>query len=215
MTGFYSDCHRRLQDLHQSRALADRLEEIIVHTTFTEDDISFIAKRDFFFLSTVDPDGHPTVAYKGGAPGFVTVQDNTLVFPCYDGNGMFLSAGNIDATAKVGLLFIDFETPRKLRVQGLARIDDGSRRETAPGAVLLVRVEPVSIFMNCPRYIHRYARVETSKNVPNEDGSSPLALWKRLEIVHDALPPRDQAAVRQAGFVSLDEAHARAAAGEG
>jgi hypothetical protein len=85
MTEFYSDCHRRLQDLHQSRALADRLEEIIVHTAFTEDDIAFIAARDFFFLSTVDPDGQPTVSYKGGAPGFVTVQDNTLVFPCYDG----------------------------------------------------------------------------------------------------------------------------------
>jgi hypothetical protein len=213
MSEFYSNCHRQMQDLHQTRALADRLEEIIVHTVFTEDDISFIEKRDFFFLSTVDPDGHPTVSYKGGAPGFVTVQDNTLVFPCYDGNGMFLSAGNIDATAKVGLLFIDFETPRKLRVQGHARLDGGDRH-CAPGAVL-VRVTPASIFMNCPRYIHRYAQVETSKNVPKQDGSAPLALWKRLEIVHDVLPPQDQAAVKQAGFVSLDEAHAKAAAGEG
>jgi uncharacterized protein len=128
---------------------------------------------------------------------------------------MFLSAGNIDATAKVGLLFIDFETPRKLRVQGLARIDDGTRRETAPGAVLMVRVEPVSIFINCPRYIHRYAKVETSKHVPQADGSAPLALWKRLEIMHDALPPRDRAAAKEEGFVSLDEARARADAGEG
>jgi uncharacterized protein len=215
MAEFYSNCHRRLQDLHQSRALADRLEEIIVHTAFTEDDISFIRKRDFFFLSSVDPDGHPTVSYKGGAPGFVAVQDNMLVFPCYDGNGMFLSAGNIDATAKVGLLFIDFETPRKLRVQGLARLDDGDRRQAVPGAVLLVRVAPVSIFINCPRYIHRYAKVEMSKHVPKEDGSAPLALWKRLEMVHDALPPQDQAAVKQAGFVSLEDAHARTAAGEG
>jgi hypothetical protein len=215
MTAFYSDCHRRLQDLHQSRALADRLEEIIVHTTFTEDDISFIEKRDFFFLSTVDPDGHPTVSYKGGAPGFVTVHDNTLVFPCYDGNGMFLSAGNIDATAKVGLLFIDFETPRKLRVQGLASLDGGDRRQAVPGAVLLVRVAPTSIFINCPRYIHRYAKVETSKHVPQADGSAPLALWKRLEMVHDALPPHDQAAVKREGFVSLEDAQARASAGEG
>lgn len=102
-----------------------------MHKTFTEDEISFIEKRDFLFLSTVDPGGHPTVSYKGGAPGFVAVRDNTLVFPCYDGNGMFLSGGNLDATAKVGLLFIDFETPRRLRIQGLARLDNGERRQAA------------------------------------------------------------------------------------
>jgi uncharacterized protein len=143
------------------------------------------------------------------------VDPKTIVFPSYNGNGMFLSMGNIDATAKVGLLFIDFETPRKLRVQGLARLDGGDRRQAVPGAVLLVRVTPVSIFINCPRYIHRYAKVETSKNVPKEDGSAPLALWKRLEMVHDALPPQEQAAVKQEGFVSLEEVRARDAAGEG
>ena len=215
MADFYSDCHRRLQDIHQSRALADRLEEIIVHSEFTDDDISYIQTRDFFFLSTVDPDGQPTVSYKGGVPGFVAVRDNTLVFPCYDGNGMFLSMGNIDATAKVGLLFIDFETPRRLRVQGTARLDRGERRNAVPGAVLMVHVAPAKIFVNCPRYIHRYARLETSKHVPSGDGSSPLANWKRLEIVHDALPPKDQAAVKEAGFMSFEEVHAKAAAGEG
>jgi hypothetical protein len=214
MTEFYSDCHRRLQDAHQSRALADRLEDIIVHTAFTDDDVAFITARDFFFVSTVDPDGQPTVSYKGGAPGFVAVRDNRLVFPCYDGNGMFLSAGNIDATAKVGLLFIDLETPRRLRVQGVARLA-AAEGDTAPGALLMVHVTPVQIFMNCPRYIHRYVRLETSKNVPDTDGAAPLAHWKRLEIVHDALPPGDRAAVREAGFMSFDEVQAKTAAGEG
>jgi hypothetical protein len=123
--------------------------------------------------------------------------------------------GNIDATAKVGLLFIDFETPRRLRVQGTARLDRGERRNAVPGAVLIVDVAPAKIFVNCPRYIHRYARLETSKHVPGADGSSPLANWKRLEIVHDALPPKDQAAVKEAGFMSFEEVHAKAAAGEG
>jgi hypothetical protein len=143
------------------------------------------------------------------------VRDNTLSFPCYDGNGMFLSMGNIDATAKVGLLFIDFETPRRLRVQGVARLDGGGAGDTAPGAVLMVRVTPVQIFMNCPRYIHPHAKLATSKHVPGGDGAAPLANWKRLELVHDALPPKDRAAVKEAGFMSLEEVHARAAAGEG
>jgi hypothetical protein len=215
MSELYSDCHRQLQDRYQSRLLADRLEQVIVHSTLTESDAQFIEGRDFFFLSSVDPDGQPTVSYKGGAPGFVTIRDNTLVFPCYDGNGMFLSMGNINATAKVGLLFIDFETPRRLRVQGVAHIDDSDARERVPGAILLIRVEPTKIFVNCPRYIHRHKKIETSKHVPKQDGSAPVAQWKRLEIFHDALSSYDQEKVRDAGFISLEEAQANAAAGEG
>jgi uncharacterized protein YecE (DUF72 family) len=68
----------------------------------------------------VDGSGQPTCSYRGGDPGFVkVVEPGTIAFPSYDGNGMFLSMGNIRATAKVGLLFIDFETPHRLRVQGL------------------------------------------------------------------------------------------------
>lgn len=215
MSELYSECHRQLQDRYGSRPLADRLDQMIVHATFTEPEIALIEARDFFFLSTVDPSGHPTVSYKGGAPGFVKVEDNTLVFPCYDGNGMFLSAGNIAATAKVGLLFIDFETPRRLRVQGIARLDEGSAREGVPGAMLLVRVEPKEIFVNCPRYIHRFAKVETARHVPDAAGNAPLARWKRLEAVHDALPPKDQAAVKEAGFISLEQTEADFAAGKG
>lgn len=215
MSELYSDCHREIQDRYGARDLADRTEEAIVHDTFTEQDIAFITERDFFFLSTVDPNGHPTVSYKGGAPGFVKVENNTLVFPCFDGNGMFLSMGNIADDAKVGLLFMDFERPRRLRVQGLANLDEGPSRETVPGAQFLVRVKPLQIFVNCPRYVHKYQRVETSKYVPKDDGSAPLALWKRLEVVHDALPPEEQAAVQEQGFISLEDYQAKVDAGDG
>src|SRR5690606_6685821 len=91
MTNIFSDCHRELQERYEARALADRTVQAIVHAEFTEQDIAFISERDFFFLSTVDPNGSPTVSYKGGDPGFVRVESNTLVFPSFDGNGMFLS----------------------------------------------------------------------------------------------------------------------------
>ena len=62
------------------------------------------------FLSTVDPNGQPTCSYKGGDPGFVRVPDpQTIAWPNYDGNGMYLSMGNAAATGKVGLIFIDLE----------------------------------------------------------------------------------------------------------
>lgn len=215
MTDIYSDCHRVLQQRYDARPLADRTAAAIVHSEFTPEDIAFISARDFFFLSTVDPNGSPTVSYKGGAPGFVRVEGNTLVFPSYDGNGMFLSMGNITENPHVGLLFMDFERPRRLRVQGTAKLDEGPAREAFPGAQFLVRVAPQQIFVNCPRYVHKYQRVETSKYVPATDGSAPLALWKRLEIVHDTLTPKEQAEVEAAGFISFDEYQAKVDAGEG
>lgn len=211
----YSDCHREIQERYGQRALADRTAEAIVHSTFTEQDIAFIAERDFFFLSTVDPSGHPTVSYKGGAPGFIQVDSNELVFPCYDGNGMFLSMGNIGADPKVALLFMDFERPRRLRIQGLARLDETSPRGAYPGAMFLVRVAPLQIFVNCPRYVHKYKRIETSKYVPKEDGRAPLAQWKRLPVVQDVLSPADRDAAQQEGLLSLEEYGAKVDAGEG
>lgn len=213
MSDIFSDCHREIQDRYEARALADRTAEAIVHGEFTEQDIAFISERDFFFLSTVDPNGSPTVSYKGGAPGFVQIENNTLVFPSFDGNGMFLSLGNISHSAKVGLLFIDFERPRRLRVQGVASLVEGPN--SVPGAQLLVQVKPQQIFVNCPRYVHKHKRIETSRYVPDQEGAAPLAEWKRLEVVHDVLPPQDQAAARQQGFLSLEEYAEKVEKGEG
>ena len=76
-----------------------------------------------FFLATTDAEGCPDCSYKGGDPGFVRVIDErTLVFPSYDGNGMFKSLGNIRANPAVGLLFLNFEEPRRLRVNGTATV---------------------------------------------------------------------------------------------
>jgi hypothetical protein len=210
MRDFYSQDQRSLQDRYGTRALADRLESMIVHATFTEDDTAFIQSREFFFLSTVDASGHPTVSFKGGDPGFVKVQDNELVIPCYDGNGMFLSVGNIAADPKVGLLFIDFEKPWRMRVQGLARLEEGLAAHAVPGAILLLRIEPKQIFVNCPRYIPRYAKIESSKYNPDAQGKAPLPDWKRLKEVHDVLRPEDQQAASAEGLMSMEEAIAEA-----
>ena len=109
MADFYTDEQRELQDEFESRTLADALEAAIVTDTVPDDHRDFIESRDFFFLSTVNAAGEPTVSHKGGAPGFVRVIDeSTLAFPHYDGNGMFLSMGNVAASTKIGMLFIDF-----------------------------------------------------------------------------------------------------------
>src|SRR5690606_27353007 len=141
MSSMYGDEHRELQDRFDSRALADTLAAVTVMPALDEAAKAFIASRSFFFLSTVDGDGQPTVSYKGGAPGFVrVVDDTTIVFPSYDGNGMFLSMGNIAGQGRIGLLFIDFETPHRIRVHAEAElVTEGDLLDTYPGADLVVR----------------------------------------------------------------------------
>src|SRR2546429_7370251 len=131
------------------------------------EDRAFIERMDMFFLASADAEGRPQCSYKGGAPGFVRVLDeHTLQFPNYDGNGMFLSMGNVAVNPNVGMLFIDFVSarPARLRVGGIASIEDGDG--SYPGAQFVVRVAVTEVFPNCPRYIHRMALVERSRFVP-------------------------------------------------
>jgi predicted pyridoxine 5'-phosphate oxidase superfamily flavin-nucleotide-binding protein len=170
-----------------------------------------------FFLATVDAGGQPTCSYKGGDPGFVkVVEPATIAFPSYDGNGMFLSMGNIRATARIGLLFIDFETPHRLRVQGTASVNDRDPLLAAyPGADLVVRVAVSRIFVNCSRYVHKYQRVRSSRYVPRAQCETPFAEWKRIDVVQEVLPPRDAGKTAKAGgTITVEEYEAKLAAGE-
>ncbi len=216
MTSLYSDAHRALQREFGTQKLADRLDTQWVHEAIQPEEAAFIASRDMLFLSTVDPDGMPTVSYKGGAQGFVKVPDqSTLVFPGFDGNGMFYSMGNIAGQAKVGLLFIDFETPHRVRVQGRARVlrDDPLMGEYVE-AKYLVRVDVEKIWVNCPRYIHAYRKLAQNKYVPMPDRVTPLASWKRLDLTADVISDDDKARVAQEGPLDLPAYEALAARGE-
>jgi len=207
MSRIFGDQHRALQDRFDSRRMADRIEQIGVKTEFGPAEKAFIEARDMFFLSSVDHRGRPTVSYKGGDAGFVRVLDErTLAFPTYDGNGMHYSTGNIAGNAEVGLLFIDFETPHRIRVQGRATVAaDDPLRDTWKEAELVVRVELSELWQNCPRYIHRYQKVKPSRYVPRDEFETPLCEWKRIDGLQDVLRPHELAAVEQAGNISFDE----------
>ena len=191
----YHSGMRQLQDRCDTRQLADRLDEKLARTTFTADDRAFIESRTLFFLATADSSGRPDCSYKGGAPGFVRVTDaDELAFPSYDGNGMFRSLGNVVVNPAVALLFIDFERPDRLRVNGSARIaeSDPLLAEFA-GAQFIVRVRAERIFPNCPRYIHRMTIAESSPYVPRADYTPPIPRWKRFDDFADVLPHDDPA----------------------
>jgi predicted pyridoxine 5'-phosphate oxidase superfamily flavin-nucleotide-binding protein len=188
----YHEGSRDLQDRFGARKLADRLVEVIVREAFTDADRSFIESRPMFFLATADLEGRPECSYKGGEPGFVRVIDaRTLAFPSYDGNGMFKSLGNLFVNPHVGLLFIDFESPKRLRVNGRATIDENDALlADFVGAQVIVRVEASAIFPNCPRYIHRMQMIERSVYAPKEGHEPPNPAWKSDPDFVDVLPPK-------------------------
>ena len=170
----FNEGSRQLQDRFETRASADRSQHRLA---FTDDDRAFIEPRCFFFLATVDRDGSPDCSYKGGMPGFVRiVAEDTLAFPDYKGNGQFRSLGNIVVNPQVGLLFLDFETPGRRRVNGLATIsDDDPLLAEYPGAQLIVRVKATEIFGNCPRFVHRMQLVEHATHAPPPQPAPPPA----------------------------------------
>jgi uncharacterized protein len=191
----YHEGSRRLQDRFDTRRLADRLERVKVTPAIGPKDREFIESMDMFFLATADEHGRPSCSYKGGDPGFVRVLDErTIAFPSYDGNGMFLSAGNVLVQPEVGLLFISFERRRRLRLNGTASIDhDDELAGAYPRALFVVRVRVREVFPNCPRYIHRYELVERSRFVPRADAEPPVPDWKRRDWARDVLPAGDPA----------------------
>ncbi len=193
MSELFDDDHRKLQDHFDSRRLADRLEQTTVFAEVRGRNKRFIESRVMFFLATVDGNCRPTVSYKGGAPGFVqVVDDKTLAFPSYDGNGMFLSTGNIAGQGAVGMLFIDFETPQRLRLQGTASIDfEDPLLASYEEADLVVRVAVEAVFANCPRYIHPHSKLTQSRYVPATGRDTPFPGWKRIDDMQDVLPERD------------------------
>jgi predicted pyridoxine 5'-phosphate oxidase superfamily flavin-nucleotide-binding protein len=195
MAGLYHDGNRRLQDRFDTRRLADRIEERLRRDRFDDDDRRFIESRDMFFLATADANGMPQCSYKGGEPGFVRVVDEqTLAFPSYDGNGTYLSLGNVLENPQVGILFIDFASPNRLRVNGIASIDERDPLADAyAGAQLVVRVRATDVLPNCPRYVHRLEPVERSRFVPRDGHETPIPDWKRRDWARDVLPSGDAA----------------------
>lgn len=209
---FYTNTQRKIQAEQDSSGLAEVMATTIVFDELQDDHRAFIETRDYFMLSTVNAEGEPTVSYKGGPVGIVQVLSaKKLLFPSFDGNGMFYSMGNITDAGKIGMLFIDMQTPHRVRLQGTATVSrDPDLMARFPGANMVVEVEVSSVFVNCARYIHKHKRLEASKYVPDKKGEQPFPAWKRIDLLQGALPDKDQGKAEEAGGLITAEQYQRA-----
>jgi uncharacterized protein len=192
----YNEGSRTLQDRFDSRRLADRIEErFFPRPQIDDNDRAFIEGCDMLFIATADAEGRPQCSYKGGEPGFVRVLDErTIAFPNYDGNGMYLTAGNALVNPHVGLLFISFEQRKRMRLNGIAsHSQHDPLLAEYPEAQFVWRIEATEVFPNCPRYIHEYKLVQRSRFVPREECQTPVPAWKTREWASDVLRADDPA----------------------
>jgi uncharacterized protein len=192
----YHAGNRHFHDRFDTRRLADRIDaRFFPRAEIDDGDREFIEGCDMFFLATADAEGRPQCSYKGGMPGFVRVLDaKTIAFPNYDGNGMYLSAGNVLVNPQVGLLFISFEQRKRMRLNGVAsHSEDDPLMAEYPEAQFVTRVEATQVFPNCPRYIHEYRLVNRSRFVPRKECSTPVPAWKTRAWARDVLRTEDPA----------------------
>ena len=194
----YHDGNRHFQDRFDTRRLADHIGKRATET-IGQDQKEFIESADMFFLATCDHRGLPTCSYKGGDPGFVRVLDeHWLAFPNYDGNGKYQSMGNLLKNPNVGMLFVDFEGQRRLRLQGTATIlDNDELIDEYPEAQFIIRVRATEVYGNCPRYVHKYQLVERSKYVPRATQRTPMPEWKTQGDMREFLPVKDHQQAQQ------------------
>lgn len=185
-----------MQDEFGSRKLADRLEDVTRHSTLNQGDIEAVTSARMVFLATASADGLPDCSYKGGNPGFIRViDDRTIAIANYDGNGQFRSLGNLAENPNVGLLFIDFNKPWRVRINGSAELVLPSNNPelvasfVGANAVILVTVRDA--FPNCGRYVHEQSG-ELSVFAPSEGHEPPVPEWKKLPIFADVLPGAEQ-----------------------
>jgi predicted pyridoxine 5'-phosphate oxidase superfamily flavin-nucleotide-binding protein len=138
----------------------------------TDEERSFIAARDSFYMATITENGWPYVQHRGGKPGFLRVVSPTqLAFADYKGNRQMLSTGNLAANDRVALFLMDYPRRERLKILGHARVEDARQHpelvaqfaapETRGIVERVFLLEVVSFDWNCPKYITpRYTAAE-------------------------------------------------------
>lgn len=134
--------------------------------------VDFVGRMEMVFVASADAHGECDASLRAGPPGFLRVlDDRTLAYPEYRGNGVHASLGNISENGHVGLLMVDFvEDMIGLHVNGGARIvpDEAFRAahhglsvDSSPGrrAERWVVVDVDEAYVHCRKHIPRMERV--------------------------------------------------------
>jgi uncharacterized protein len=157
---------RQVQSAYGSRERAQQFYDRQMTDRLNPQMKAFIAQQEMMFVASADAAGRCDNTLRAGAPGFVVVlDDRSLAWPEYRGNGVHATLANIAEMGTVGLLFVDFnEAVIGLHVNGTARIiNDTVFRRVYPDhndarAERWVHVEVEEAYIHCRKHIPRLVK---------------------------------------------------------
>ena len=171
-----SDGEQELQKKFGSQDRATRFYDRQMHDHLTPQMQTFIGRQEMVFLATADARGNCDCSPRFGKKGFVVVLDEkTIAFPEFRGNGVFASLGNMFENPHIGLVFIDFfDSTVGLHVNGNARICEADEvPDTLSFVEQTYRREPLSrlderwvivqveeAYIQCSKHVPRLKKLE-------------------------------------------------------
>jgi len=177
----FTDSVKKAQARYGTRDAYARMEKSGDQFRLTAREAMFIQARDSFYMATVGENGWPYVQFRGGEEGFLRmVDDTTLGYADFKGNGQYISTGNLEASQKVALILMDYPNRQRLKVWAEASVIEADsdpvlleklRVTGYPGRIERLVLFKVQAFdWNCPRHITpRY----TTEEMQDLVGDSP------------------------------------------
>jgi hypothetical protein len=172
-----SDGEHELQEKHNTASRANAFYRHQVLGYLNPLMQAFVIKQEMMFVGTADSRGEADTSFRAGLAGFIRVLDQkTLAYPEYRGNGVMSSLGNISENPHVGLLFVDFTDRIGLHVNGRARIVENDEflrvvsaseplsedipPATTPGPEQWVVVTVLEAYVHCSKHIPRMQKID-------------------------------------------------------
>lgn len=113
----FTESVKKEQERYGTRHAYARMETAGDRYVLTDKEASFIQSRDSFYMATVGENDWPYVQFRGGPSGFLKViDDTTLGYADFRGNGQYISTGNIQASHKASLILMDYPSRKRLKI---------------------------------------------------------------------------------------------------
>ena len=174
----FNDSVKEVQEKYGTRAPYQKMESKgEFRNKLTWQEKGYIKNRDSFYMSSVGENGWPYLQFRGGPKGFLKVIDeNTLAFADFRGNGQYISAGNFNSNKKTVLFLMDYTQQQRLKIWAEVEVfhaaDHPELLEKVEMPDYEVTIERIFIFKvqafdwNCPQHITpRYTKEEIEKEM--------------------------------------------------
>jgi len=171
----FTESVKKQQEIHGTRNIYSRLESKLDASNLGKKEIEFIQTRDSFYISTVGENGWPYVQHRGGEKGFAKVIDNTtIVFADFSGNGQYISSGNLHSSNKTMLIMLNYPSQQRLKIwaeSSIVELNTETELETllevnsnTAHVERLIKIKVRAFDWNCSKHITpRYTEDEISR----------------------------------------------------